>query len=169
MNVIKKQLASAILLAGLCASAMAVDGLSNELMAHEQIGFSDRFGEDEYALNKNSLQAIQTKYLFIAGSAFNARTSAQTINYPGAGCTYSNLALTTDIQLPDGAKILGVRSFYYNNNQPSDSLTMFLSSYDGAGGLTDHLVMASTFSNGYEDEYASLAMPLLVDNFSQAY
>src|SRR5690606_34327933 len=89
--------------------------------------------------------------------------------YPGAGCTYSNLALTTDIQLPDGAKILGVRSFYYNNNQPSDSLTMFLSSYDGAGGLTDHLVMASTFSNGYEDEYASLAMPLLVDNFSQAY
>src|SRR5690554_2550112 len=72
--------------------------------------------------------------LFIAGSAFTPRTSAQTVTYPGAGCSYSDKAMTTSVNLPAGSSVTGVRVYYYNQD-PSSTLGTFFTSYNGLGGF----------------------------------
>ena len=107
-------------------------------------------------------------YLFVAGSAFNARTSTQTVTYPGAGCINSTAAVTTDLQLPQGAEIQGIRTYYYDMAS-AGSVGTYLTVYDGAGGSSDLLNQDSTLESGYASEYFNLAVPVVVDNLAQSY
>lgn len=115
-----------------------------------------------------AVQAGPNGYLFLAGSAFHPRTSSQTLTYEGSGCISSDDAVTTDLQLPEGAVINGIRIYYYNMGQPGN-VTTFLTVYDGAGTYTDLLVSDSTQDLGYASEYEALPSPETVDNLSQAY
>lgn len=169
MNAIRQRLVAAILLASICAPAMSADGVSDTTAPQGEIGYHDVFGADEVARSETSPEAAVERYLFIAGSAFNARLSTQTVTYPGAGCTYSDKAVTTDLQLPDGAQMLGVRTYYYNDGEPTRRVTTFLSTYDGLGGVTDLLSVGSTGTAGYHSEYFALASPVTVDNINKSY
>jgi len=110
-----------------------------------------------------------TGYLFVAGSAFTSRDSSNAVSYAGAGCVVSTSNyVVTDLQLPDGANVLGIRSYYYNNGQPG-SVAATLTSYDGAGGFTDHVIGNSTMNTGYADEYFGAVTPPVIDNASLSY
>ena len=108
----RHKLLAAILLAGASLSVQATeasfDGAEepgNHVVFHAP-------GADEAGLFAPTGAA--NDYLFVAGSAFNARTSTQTVTYPGAGCINSTAAVTTDLQLPQGAEIQGIRTYYYD-------------------------------------------------------
>lgn len=165
MIAIRHRLGTAILLASACAMAMAGDATSDGAATPQDIQYFHASGADDGALADP--RGIGDSYLFIAGSALSPRTSSQTVSYIGAGCIATNDAVTTDLQLPDGAEILGVRVYYYNSGQPG-AVRTFLTSYDGAGSFFDHLNMPSTFDDGYASEYFPLPTPLVVDNFSQS-
>jgi hypothetical protein len=146
--------------------AMAGEATSDGATApHDNISFFNAYGADDAAMADP--QGIAQSYLFFAGSALSARTSSQSVSYISAGCIATNGAVTTDLQLPDGADVQGVRMFYYNQGQAGD-VTAFLTSYDGAGGLVDHLAASSTMDEGYASEYFALTTPLVVDAFTQS-
>lgn len=170
MNIVKQQFIAAGMLVCVCTAAMAVDGMHGENAAQGEVGFDGAFGEDALAMDGTSLRSASgNQYQFIAGSAFTARASSQVIQYPGAGCTYTNGAVTTNLQLPEGAEILGVRTYYYNNGEPGNAVATYLTSYDGEGGYTDYLYTSSTKSNGYHNELHQPVSPIPVDNYSNAY
>lgn len=108
-------------------------------------------------------------YLFVAGSSFSPRASSAPMTYASGGCIQSTSDyVVTDMQLPNGAAVLGIRSYYYNNGQ-SGSVDAALTSYDGAGAFTDHVVGASTLNAGYSDEYFAAGTPVVIDNFNRSY
>lgn len=108
-------------------------------------------------------------YLFVAGSAFSPRSSSAPMTYVSGGCIKSPADfVVTDLQLPDGVTVLGIRSYYYNNGQ-SGSVDAALTSYDGAGAFTDHVFVQSTMNTGYADEYSAAATPAVIDNYARAY
>lgn len=168
MNTLKQQFIIATLLASFCGAAMAGDGIRDEYATQGEHSFYDAFGEDEFAKSETSSRAATDGWLFVAGSAFNARSSSQVVEYLNAGCIYTDAAVTTDLQLLDGMKIKGVRTFYYNMGQ-SGSISTYLTSYDGMGGFIDHLNGDSTLDTGYSQEYYSMVSPITVNNFSNAY
>lgn len=110
-----------------------------------------------------------TGYLFVSGSSFSPRASSTPMSYASAGCVQSTGDyVVTDLQLPNGAAVLGIRSYYYNNGQ-TGSVRAALTSYDGAGGFTDDIVGASTLTTGYSDEYFSGGAPVVIDNVNRSY
>lgn len=124
-------------------------------------------GADEDARAANAPSGTSA-YQFVAGSAFSARTSAQSVTYPGAGCKFSDGALTTDVQLPEGASVSGVRLYYYNSGA-AGNVGLFFTIYDGAGAVSDLLSATSTMNSGYSSEYFSLPAPHLVNNADNSY
>lgn len=106
-------------------------------------------------------------YLFIAGSAFTPRSSSQTVTYPGGGCLFSDDAVTTDLQLPQGATIEGVRLFYSSND--SEVVSLRLTRYDGVGYLTNILNEDSSLSGGYREDYFSTGSTEVIDNLAYSY
>lgn len=107
-------------------------------------------------------------YLFIAGSAFTPRISTQVVSYPGGGCAYSDLALTTSLELPSGAVVQGVRLYYYSTSS-ANKVFALLTSYPGDGSSSDALSTPSTFATGYSSEYFSLSTPLTISPVSRSY
>lgn len=107
-------------------------------------------------------------YLFIAGSAFTPRTSSTVVTYTGAGCVSAPDYVVTDVQLPDGVTVVGIRSYYYNMGQPG-TVTAAFTSYDGAGGFTDHVFGSSTLNTGYNDEFFNATTPPVIDNLNNSY
>ncbi len=165
MNTSGQRLLAAILLASTCMPALAMEASSDGAAAPQNISFFNAPGADDAAL-ADPLAVF--KYQFVAGSAFNSRTSSQSVTYAGAGCINSSAAVTTDLQLPDGAEIYGVRTYYYNMGQPGD-VTTFLTVYDGAGNYVDLLAAPSTFDSGYASQHFPLDPNEIVDNLSQSY
>lgn len=144
--------------------ALAQEGTLDGFFPTKNFNYTHLPGADQEVNRTNAASGSSDGYLFIAGSAFTPRTSVQTMSYPGAGCTYSNAALTTSLNLPDGASILGVRLFYYSTSA-SSKVSMFLTSYGGQGTTTDRLTGSTTSGGGYTSEYFSAPTPLLVDNY----
>lgn len=166
MNTSRQRLLAAILLASTCMPALAMEASSDGAAAPQNISFFNAPGADDAALAVP--QAVDT-YLFVAGSAFKPRSSSQSVTYAGAGCISSTEAVTTDLQLPDGAEIFGVRTYYYNMGQLG-SVTTFLTVYDGAGNYTDLLAAPSTMNAGYASEYFyfDFGTGPIVDNLPQS-
>lgn len=150
-----------------CLPALANEGNSGGLPAAQNLNYTHIPGADQ-AFDRPSGTLGGDSYLFIAGSAFTPRTSSQTVTYPGAGCSYSTAALTTSLEMPDGATIQGVRIYYYNIT-PSAQIDLFLTTYPGNGTSSDLLTGNSTGSSGFSSEYIGFTNPLLIDNFDGAY
>lgn len=107
-------------------------------------------------------------YLFIAGSALTPRDSAATVTYPGAGCTTVSSALTTDLQLPHGSTLLGVRTFYYDN-AATGSVHSWVTRYDGLGNISDLLSASMPHATGYAENYNALGTTEVIDNLNYSY
>jgi hypothetical protein len=169
MSGMKISLLAVAILATACANALAAEASS------EGSGFPQPYnfnyihapGADEDA-RAATAPAGTSAYQFVAGSAFTSRTSTQSVTYPGSGCKFSDGALTTDVQLPSGATVNGVRLYYYNNAAPG-SVGLFFTNYDGAGNFNDLLADSSTMSTGYSSEYFPLPTPHVINNANTAY
>lgn len=156
----------AVLMLSTCLPAIADEGSADGSRPANIFSSNDAPGADQ---NFDAPAAVLggTDYLFIAGSAFTPRTSGQTVTYPGGGCAYSDLALTTSLELPDAAVIEGVRLYYYSTS-PTDNISLYMTTYPGDGTSTDVLTAASTLGTGYANEYFALGTPATLDNFSRS-
>ena len=166
MNKCLLGLSAAVALFGFCVYASADEGSSDGFPPAQNLTYTDISGADQ-AINGTAGALADDAWLFIAGSAFTPRTSGQTVTYPGAGCAYANLALTTSLELPDYAMIKGVRLYYYSTS-PSKKVDLYLTKYPGDGSHTDLLIGISTTSGSYANEYYELPTPVTVNNFNGA-
>lgn len=158
-------LAAALL--GACLSASAMEATSERFPPAQNLSYNHAPGPD-MPVDGSTAPLGGNQYLFLAGSAFNPRTSSQLVTYPGAGCSYSDNNVTTSLELPDGVEILGVRLYYYNNGSPG-SVGLFLTAYTGDGGVADLVTGSSLAATGYASDYFVPGSPLFIDNFGQSY
>lgn len=149
------------------AAAHANEAGSDGLPSTQSPHFYHAPGADQ-AVDGTTGQIVGDSWLFLAGSAFTPRTSSQAVTYPGGGCSFSDAAITTSLELPENASIYGVRVYYYSTS-PANKLNFYLSTYPGDGTATDLLVGSSTLGVGYATEYFEAPSPLVVSNFSGAY
>lgn len=161
----RHKLVAAILLAVASLPLAATEASNNGAEAAGNNIFFHAPGADE--AGPMSPVGAPDDYLFVTGSAFTPRTSTQTVTYPGAGCISFDGFVTTDLQLPQGTAIQGVRLYYYDMATPG-SVSVFVNSFDGAGGFTSLLTGASTVETGYSSEYFAFGSPVIVDNLSQS-
>ncbi len=166
---IKEIFGAAVAAALVCAGspAFANEATSDGFPPAQNLSYYNVPGADQ-ATDGVAAPFAGSAYLFLAGSAFTPRTSSQTVTYSGGGCSYSDAALTTSLELPDNAMIQGVRLFYYST-APANLVGMFLTRYTGDGSFTDLLTGTSTISTGYASEYFSLPAPVAIDNSGQSY
>ena len=157
----------AMVLLGAQLPAWSADGSTEGFPAAQNPDYMHLPGADQQADGVATVSAA-ADYLFIAGSAFTPRASSQTVTYPGGGCTYSDLAVTTSLELPRGAVIEGVRLYYYSTSAAT-KVTLFLTSYPGDGSSSDLLVANSTSATGYSSEYFSAPSPVLVSPINSSY
>ena len=158
----------AFTLAATCLPALSAEGSSEQFPVAQNLDFTNLPGADQNANGAAAAPAAADSYLFVAGSAFTPRTSSQTVMYPGGGCSYSDSALTTSLELPNNAMIQGVRLYYYSAIA-SSKVGLFLTTYPGDGTSSDLLVANSTSGTGYTSEYFSATPPLTVNNFTASY
>ncbi len=160
-------LAAAAALFGACLPAFATEATSDGFPPAQNLNYYNVPGADQ-ATDSLAAPLGGSDYLFLAGSAFTPRTSSQTVSYPGSGCTFTDGAITTSLELPNGASVQGVRLYYYNNASPG-SVSLFFTAYTGDSGLTDLLTGSSTVATGYASEYFPASSPVVIDNGGQAY
>ena len=159
------QMAASVALMLAAGSAFAGDGVID---GSETAAPLASWSIEAAPMDADPSAVLALQYLFIAGSALTPRNSADTVVYDGAGCTHTNAALTTDLQLPEGSTLLGVRVYYYDN-AASGSVTLFVTRYDGAGGSDDILMSPLAHATGYSDTYVALATPEVINNLSYSY
>ncbi|HSX59590.1 MAG TPA: hypothetical protein VLF18_05280 [Tahibacter sp.] len=91
------------------------------------------------------------RYLRIAGSSFVARHATTDSIFATAGCIRSSdtgAIFTADVQLPNGAVVNYVRTYYYNDGVSANIATHF-TDFDGAGDSTEHTSFTTNTSTGY--------------------
>lgn len=169
MTNVKVLFAATVLFAASASSAHAAEASSEGPGFPEAQNFNyiHAPGPDEDA-RLGAAPAGSNQYLFVAGSAFTPRSSAQTVSYPGSGCTFSDAAVTTDVQLPSGTEVLGVRLYYYDM-ATAGSVGIFFTNYNGAGGTSDLITGSSTLESGYSSEFFSPPASVFIDNTSGSY
>lgn len=112
-----------------------------------------------------------TGYRFIVGSNFATRESSTDYGYTGGGCTALKNAgryLTADLDLPEGAEIFGLTTFFRDATDAAD-LKVALIEYDGLG-LSNTLALATRpiSSTAYSSASATLAQPYVVNQATRA-
>jgi len=162
-------LAIAAALFGTCLPVIASEATSDGFPPAQNLDYTHLPGADQDTDGGAAPLGGNNFYLFVAGSAFTPRTSAQSVTYPGAGCSTSTNGITTSLQLPDGAEVQGVRLFYYNNGTPGSAVGLFLTAYTGVGGINDLLTGTSTQTTGYTSEFFAAPSALVIDNANQSY
>lgn len=169
MTNVKVLVATAVIFAASASSAYAAEASSEGPGFPEAQNFNyfHAPGPDEDA-RMSAAPSGSDQYLFIAGSAFTPRSSAQTVTYPGSGCTFSDAAVTTDVQLPSGTEVLGVRLYYYDMASVG-SVGVFFTNYNGTGSSDDLITGASTQESGYSSEFFSAPASVFIDNISGSY
>ena len=108
------------------------------------IDFDDTSGPD-------SVDGLGNQYLRIAGSSFVPRHAVTDAIFAGAGCIRPSVAgaiFTADLQLPDGAVVNYVRTYYYNDGV-SAGISTHLTDFDGLGGTVQHTDFTTSTSTGY--------------------
>jgi len=101
------------------------------------------------------------RYLRIPGSDFLRRHATTDAIYAGSGCIRASVAgaiFTADVQLPDGAVVNYVRTYYYNDGV-SAGIGTYLTDFDGSGGSTEHSSFVTSTSTGYA---STLSPPIAV-------
>jgi hypothetical protein len=166
----KQRIAAAIVAISLSTPVLASEASQDgaNFPPAQNLNYFHAPGADQVGSPSLAPTGTSSTYLFVAGSAFTPRSSAQTVSYPGAGCTYSNDAVTTDVQLPNGSSVFGVRLYYYDLNT-TGGVGLFFTNYDGAGEFVDLLNQGSTLESGYSSEYFALPEPAVIDNAGGSY
>jgi hypothetical protein len=169
MTNVKVLVATAVLFAASASSAYAAEASSEGpgFPEAQNLNYFHAPGPDEDA-RMSAAPSGSDQYLFIAGSAFTPRTSAQTVTYPGSGCTFSDAAVTTDVQLPSGTSVLGVRLYYYDM-ATTGGVGIFFTNYNGAGATSDLITATSTMESGYSSEFFGAPASVIIDNSSGSY
>lgn len=158
----------ALAMCGLCQPALASEGTSEGFPPQENYNYYHVPGPDIAADGTAALLG-GSEYLFVAGSALTPRASSTTITYPGGGCISSTGDFVlTSLNLPQGAEVIGIRLYYYNNGSAS-SANVALTSYSGSGGSSDLIFGTASGNTGYLSEFFGPATPLLIDNGGQSY
>jgi hypothetical protein len=91
------------------------------------------------------------RYLRIAGSNFVPRHAVTDAIFAGAGCIRASVAgaiFTADLQLPSGAVVNYVRTYYYNDGV-SAGISTHLTDFDGTGGSVQHTDFTTSTGTGY--------------------
>lgn len=111
------------------------------------------------------------QYFFIAGVAFNRWESSASVSYHAAGCIRTSWGdyLFSDLPLPSGATLRGVRLFYWNNGNASDGVSLWVARHPGDGNYDYLLTSASSLDTGYSSEYFALPTAEVIDNAGYAY
>ena len=126
-------------------------------------------GPDEAEVTSTLAPEATSHYLFVAGSALVPRSGSTTVTYNGAGCVSAvGDYLTTDLQLPAGSTLEGVRTYYYDN-AATGSVSSAITRYDGSGGFLDLLIPTLPHATGYANGYNVLATPEVIDNVTYSY
>lgn len=157
----------AVALLGMGSGVAAQENSSGSQTSTAPGFFLHEPGADD-AVERPAATQATSRWLFVPAAAFVRRTSTQSLTVPGPGCIYSNDMLNADLQLPSGAVVVGVRTYYYNQGQAGVVRT-WLTSYGGDGGYTDHIGQNSTGNTGYTSEYFGAPTPLTVDHYSRSY
>jgi hypothetical protein len=105
-------------------------------------------------------QAEAFFYKWYPGSTFHPRSSSTGYTYEANGCisATSNAPFTTDLQVPDGARLIGVRFYFYDTVAASSLL--FASNYDGLGDVDD-LASAASTAQGATVRPTCLSLPTI--------
>lgn len=110
------------------------------------------------------------------GTAFHRRNSTVGYAYYGGGCTYltaanganeDNNALSTRLDLPDGAIIVGVE-FQYRDTDTVNNSRLYLYRFDGAGGIASVALLNSSGNGGYGSSYTT-NLNTTYDSFNYSY
>lgn len=118
--------------------------------------------------------AATNLFYFVPASAFNRKSYTTGVTYANAGCVRMDStstdggSVTTDLQLPQGASIQGVR-FYYADTTASDFVRLALTTFDGLGGYTNLVMGDSPAKVGFGETYLDLDPVAVVDNMSRSY
>jgi hypothetical protein len=160
---------------GLAGLALCLAMVSSSAMAQTTEGFAaapqsgpqfnDANGPD--AINAVSANSV---YLRIAGSSFVPRSASTPAEYTSGGCIRATAAggiYAADVQLPAGADVRYVRTYFYNNGT-SSNVSTFFTEFDGAGAVTQHTTFPTTTNAGY-DSTLSPALAVTVDPGSKSY
>lgn len=152
-------------LAMMSGSAMAqtTEGFASAPQSGPQ--FNDSDGPDAI-----SGTILNSAYLRIAGSSFVPRNAATPAEYANAGCiraTAAGAIYAADVQLPAGADVRYVRTYFYNSGV-GNSISTFFTEFDGAGAVTQHTTFPTTTNIGY-DSTLSPALAVTVDPGSKSY
>jgi hypothetical protein len=110
-------------------------------------------------------------YILAAGSTLRTRNSAQDwANSTDGGCVYAvdtpGEVMNLHLDLPTGSRIDYLRIFYFDTSA-SDSQA-WVTTYNGAGGLTDVLYVTSAGNAGYGTALSNY-VGHVVDNANNAY
>jgi hypothetical protein len=108
-------------------------------------------------------------YTFVAGSSLRPRDSSSAWRYQGVGCVYinnGNQLMTIDLNIPSGARIDYLR-LYYRDTSASNSVA-WITTYDGAGAVTDLTNVPSAGNSGYGTTLSPLVSHV-VNNASRSY
>jgi hypothetical protein len=115
--------------------------------------------------------ALSPGYQFLAGSSFSTRDSSTDYGYAGGGCTVlknSGRYLTADVNLPEGAEVFSLKSFY--SDTTSADLKVSLIEYDGQGiSRTLGLATEAISTTGYRSIVANLTVsPYIVTEVTRS-
>lgn len=155
-----------LLAAGPCL-AQSSDHLSAPVAADQQISFGpDDALEASFAA---AAPSVTWKYYFVPAAAMVRRNSSDQSNYVSAGCIRATSDfVVSDIQIEDGASMAVLR-VYYKDTDASNIVTAFTTSYDAAGGFTDHGNVSSDPASGYGNAAVTFSPYVVVDNTTRSY
>lgn len=159
----------AVALGAACLPVLADGGSSDGFPSSHNLNYYNLPGPDLASGDSAAPNGVIGSFQFISGSAFTPITSAQNVSYSGEGCSASNGFLTTNLTLPDGADVIGMRIFYQNDGTPSNLTTIRLTAYAGDGSHTTFITAIAGGNNGYESQYFAPTEPFSIDPFSHAY
>lgn len=157
-----RTVATLLLAVGVVVGTVSAQGISSEGVAVET-------GQPWQVEAPNA-----NDYLWIAGGAFKPRSTSTEYLDTGNGCIASstggsslNESFTVPFRLPNNSVLIGVRFYYYDAAVGSSRLS--ITSYDGAGNYTDHVLVTSVGSSGYDNVYQGLTTPYTLDTYSRGF
>jgi hypothetical protein len=152
------------------------NGIPSEATTNNQSNWDDFFLTPQADMNLNlqlnensSPEWSEFYYVFDAGATLKPRESVQRWGYGGAGCIYptqNTILFNLDLQIPQGARIDYLRILYYDVSNANTS--SWITIYDGLGGVTDLINVASTGNTGYGYEISDY-LGHIVDNSTNSY
>ncbi|MCK9538932.1 hypothetical protein [Dokdonella sp.] len=157
---------AAVLALALPAAAQAIDGPNGPP------SFDPALMQFQAESTNDAATPLATdSYYFIPASAFNRIQSNTETTYVAGGCiriTGGFRFATTDMQIPTGSSIYGLR-VYYKDTDASNMVRGWITTYDGNSVYDELVAVESEVSVGHGSKYLGVTPRPIVDNFAHAY